>query len=124
MVNSYVLSLIPGDEKIYLSVESICKVDEVVNIDSSWLTTEFLNNIRCSRLLDHKLVLKKGVSIMLMRNIDVSSRLYNESRLIVEKLGSNIIGAKIITGENFGKRVYIPCMNLIPFDQGLLIKFQ
>lgn len=123
-VNDYILSMIPGEEKEYLSCDSICKVDEEIGVDVEWLTTEFLNDIRCSGIPNHRLVLKKGVPVMLLRNIDMSSGLCNGTRLIVDELGVNVIGAKVITGNHAGDKVYIPRMNLVPSDSCIPVKFQ
>ncbi|XP_020972585.1 uncharacterized protein LOC107627278 [Arachis ipaensis] len=89
-----------------------------------WFTPEFRNDIKCSGLPNHKLTLKSGVAVMLLRNINQTSSLCNGTRLIVNELGSNIIGVMVVTGRNIGDKVYIPRMNLIPSNSGLPFKFQ
>jgi ATP-dependent DNA helicase PIF1 len=123
-INDYVLALFPGDSKEYLSCDSIAKCDDDVGVDCRWITTEFLNEIKCSGLPNHKLNLKIGVVIMLMRNINVSSGLCNGTRLIVNYMGTNVIGAQIVTGTNIGDVVYISRYNLIPSDPNVSISFQ
>jgi ATP-dependent DNA helicase PIF1 len=123
-INDYVLALFPGDSKEYLSCDSIAKCDDDVGVDCRWITTEFLNEIKCSGLPNHKLNLKIGVVIMLMRNINVSSGLCNGTRLIVNYMGTNVIGAQIVTGTNIGHVVYISRYNLIPSDANVSISFQ
>ncbi|XP_057719396.1 uncharacterized protein LOC130933800 [Arachis stenosperma] len=123
-VNDFVLTIFPGMEKEYLSSDTTCQADENEDVKQEWFTPEFLNNIKCSGLLNHKLTLKPGVAVMLLRNIDQTSGLRNGTRLIVNKLGSNVIGATVVTGRNIGDKVYIPRMNLIPSDSGLPFKFQ
>ncbi|XP_072076577.1 uncharacterized protein [Arachis hypogaea] len=49
--------------------------------------------------------------------------LCNGTRLIVNELGSNVIGVTV-TGKNIGDKVYIPRMNLIPSNSGLPFKLQ
>lgn len=61
---------------------------------------------------------------MLLRNIDQASGLCNRIRLIVDELGKNIICAIVVTGNHLGEKVYIPCMNLIPSDPEMPLKFQ
>ena len=39
---------------------------------------------------------------MLLRNIDRSSGLCNGTRLIVQELGNNVIGAVVVTGNYIG----------------------
>jgi ATP-dependent DNA helicase PIF1 len=123
-INDYVLALFPGDSKEYLSCDSIAKCDDDVGVDCRWITTEFLNEIKCSGLPNHKLNLKIGVVIMLMRNINVSSGLCNGTRLIVNYMGTNVIGAQIVTGTNIGDVIYISRYNLIPSDANVSISFQ
>ncbi|XP_057432073.1 uncharacterized protein LOC130724815 [Lotus japonicus] len=74
-------------------------------------------------LPDHKLLVKVGAPVMLMRNLDISAGLCNGTRLIVEHLCPNVIGAIVITGTHIGTKVFIPRMNLMPSDPTMPIKF-
>ena len=47
-VNEYMMSRIPGEEKEYLSSDSVCRSGENSDVQSEWLTTEFLNGIKSS----------------------------------------------------------------------------
>ncbi|XP_057444945.1 uncharacterized protein LOC130737204 [Lotus japonicus] len=123
-INQYVLSRSPGEEKVYLSSDSVVKVDEDMNIEANWITIEFLNSIKGSGLPDHKLCLKVGVPIMLMRNIDVARGLCNGTRLIVDKLRPNLIYGRVINGNRAGSMAYIPRMSIVPSDGGLHVKIQ
>jgi ATP-dependent DNA helicase PIF1 len=123
-VNDHIMSLLPNEDKEFLSCDTICKCDEDVGIDRRWITTEFLNEIKCSGLPNHRLHFKIGVPVMLMRNIDISSGLCNGTRLIVTELGKNFIGATIVNGPHKGENVYIPRMNLIPSESNVAIVFQ
>ncbi|XP_072060310.1 uncharacterized protein [Arachis hypogaea] len=123
-VNDFVLTIFPRMEKEYLSSDTTYQVDENENVQQEWFTPEFLNDIKCLGLPNHKLTLKAGVTVMLLRDIDQTSGLCNGSRLIVNELGNNIIGATVMTGRNIGDKVYILRMNLIPSDLGLPFKFQ
>lgn len=69
-VNNFILSLIPGEEVTYLSSDSPCQSDQQENAQAEWFTTEFLNDIKCSRIPNHCVKLKVGVPIMFLRNID------------------------------------------------------
>jgi ATP-dependent DNA helicase PIF1 len=123
-INDYVLALMPGEPKEYLSCDSIQKCDDDVGVDYRWITTEFLNEIKCSGMPNHKLIHKVGALIMLLRNIDVSSGLCNGTSLIVNYVGTNVIGAQIATGTNIGEVVYIHRQNLIPSDANVSISFR
>ncbi|XP_057730010.1 uncharacterized protein LOC130945295 [Arachis stenosperma] len=67
---------------------------------------------------NHVLKLKKCAPIILLRNIDQANGLCNGTRLIVQDLGDNIIGAAIVSGSNIGVKAFIPRMNLVPSDSG------
>lgn len=98
--------------------------DEGHETQGEWFTTEFLNDIKCSGVPNHVLTLKVGVPVMLMRNIDQANGLCNGTRLMVNELCQNVIGATVITGKNIGDKIYIPRMNLIPSDPSFPFKFQ
>jgi len=122
-VNKLIISQIPGDEVEYLSSDSVCHSDEDTEVEGGWFTTEFLNEIKCSGIPNHRLVLKVGVPVMLMRNIDQSAGLCNGTRLLITGLGKNVISATVLTGTNIGDKILLARMNLIPSDPGLPFKF-
>ncbi|KAK9724272.1 hypothetical protein RND81_05G060200 [Saponaria officinalis] len=124
LVNDYVLSLIPGEEKIYLSSDEICKEDSNTSVQQLF-STECLNTLRCSGLPNHVLKLKVGATVMLLRNIDQSSGLCNGTRLVVTNLGSRVIGATVISGSSVGEKVLIPRISLTPSDTNKFpVKFE
>lgn len=49
---------------------------------------------------------------MLLRNLDQSEGLSNETRLIVKKLANHVIKTNIMSGKNSGKLIYIPQMSM------------
>ncbi|XP_016206524.1 uncharacterized protein LOC107646893 [Arachis ipaensis] len=59
-----------------------------------------LVKITCLGIPNHVLKLKKGAPIILLRNIDQANGLCNRTRLIVQDLGDNIIGAEVVSGSN------------------------
>ncbi|XP_062182104.1 ATP-dependent DNA helicase PIF1-like [Phragmites australis] len=107
-VNSYVLSLVPGDEKEYLSCDTIYKSADTVGDADLLYPVEFLNSVELNNFPQHRLVLKKGVPIMLLRNLSQMEGLCNGTRLIVTNLAELVIEAVIITGTNLEHVVYIP----------------
>ncbi|XP_045792116.1 uncharacterized protein LOC123886886 [Trifolium pratense] len=113
-INSYVLTLIPGESKDYYSCDSIDRSDVNDCQIFETLTPEFLNSLRTSGLPNHKITLKIGTPIMLMRNLDPSEGLCNGTRLIVTKLANHVIEARIISGKNIGGVLYIPKMKMSP----------
>ncbi|XP_057720223.1 uncharacterized protein LOC130934697 [Arachis stenosperma] len=123
-INNYIVDLLPGEEKNYLSADSICGSDAYSDVDVDWITVEFLNQIRCSGLPNHSLKLKIGVPIILLRNIDPAGGLCNGTRLVVRDLGTNVIGADIVSGSKVGDKVFITRMSMIPSDTVIPFKFQ
>ena len=73
---------------------------------------EYLNTLNANNFPCHKLKLKVGVPIMLLRNLNQSLGLCNGTRLIITNLGHNVIEALIITGTHTGQTTYIPRINL------------
>lgn len=111
-INSYMLTLLPQQPKEYLSADSISKCLDTCNDADILYPTEYLNTLNANNFPQHKLILKVGVPIMLLRNLNQSIGLCNGTRLIVTNLGDNIIEAIIVTGSNIGEKVYIPRINL------------
>ncbi|XP_020876690.1 ATP-dependent DNA helicase PIF1-like [Arabidopsis lyrata subsp. lyrata] len=122
-VNNYIMDLLPGESHQYYSSDKICSSDSSRTRDDG-ISTEYLNSIRCSGLPNHLLKLKKGVLIMLLRNLDQQYGLCNGTRLQITRLGKQIIEAKVLTGNNIGKKVYLPRMLLIPTDSRLPFRLQ
>ena len=115
-VNEEVLQLLPGEEKIYDSA------DEVVSDgddETDQYTVEFLNSITPSGMPPHRLKLKVGAVVMLLRNLDLKKGLCNGTRLVVKALHNKVIDAEVVTGVASGKRVFIPRIQLTPSDTGL-----
>jgi hypothetical protein len=123
-VNNFVMDLMPREEKEYLICDTVLKCDEDVGIYRRWTTTDFLNDIKCYGMPNHKLHLKIGVPVMLLRNIDVSSGLCNGTRLTTVMLGKNVISARVVSGPHSGEVVYITRTNLVPSDANVSITFQ
>jgi len=106
-VNEYMMSLIPGEEKKYLSSDSVCRSGENSDVQSEWFTMEFLNGIKSSEIPNNRLKLMVECPVMLMRNIDQANGLCNGTRLTVTPLGKSTIAATVITGKRAGTRVFI-----------------
>jgi ATP-dependent DNA helicase PIF1 len=107
-VNDILFSMVPGDETIFQSCDSICKtLDHMADSDLLY-PPEFLHKIDPPNFPRHEIALKIGVPVMLLRNINQSIGLCNGTRLMITRLGEWVLEAKIITGSNVGERVCIP----------------
>jgi hypothetical protein len=111
-VNNAILESLSEELHTYLSADSLAPTNGAsvaigVSMDSLY-PMEFLNTLQFSGIANHKLELKVGVLILLLHNLNQSIGLCNGTRLIVKRLGQRVIEAEIITGNNVGKRVFIP----------------
>ncbi|GAU38772.1 hypothetical protein TSUD_279250 [Trifolium subterraneum] len=114
-----------GDGKTtYLSYDSPCHANANSDTPDDIHTPEFLNTINASGIPNHKLRLKVRAPIMLLRNIEQSLGLCNDTRLIVTKLGTYVIEGRVISDSNIGEKVFIPRLSLTPSDKRIPFKFQ
>ncbi|KAI3914985.1 hypothetical protein MKW98_020532 [Papaver atlanticum] len=107
-INSHVLASIPGEEHTYLSADSIGPESSEYHSSIVFYDKEFLNKHEESGIASHKLTLKLGVPIMLLRNLNQVDGLCNGTRLIVTQLNKTVIEAEILTGPGVGNTVFIP----------------
>ncbi|MCL7023229.1 hypothetical protein MKW94_007098, partial [Papaver nudicaule] len=101
-INDYMIAMIPGKEYELLTVVLFPE--------------EFLNDIETSGMPSHRLCLKEGVPIMLLRNLDQTEGLCNGTRMVVKHVGTHVIQATVLTGKATGKTVLIPRIVLAPTD--------
>ncbi|KAL7596801.1 hypothetical protein Lser_V15G30668 [Lactuca serriola] len=81
-INDRLLNKFLGDEGEYFSSDNICEFEFVHDqFDSNLYSPDVLNGLKVSGLPNHKLVLKIGVPVMLLRNIDQKNGLCNDTRL-------------------------------------------
>ncbi|XP_015970404.1 uncharacterized protein LOC107493885 [Arachis duranensis] len=65
-VNNKMTAGLPGQERVYLSSDSVYAEKENMKFELDAFSSEILNGINCSGLPPHKLVLKVGAPIMLL----------------------------------------------------------
>nr|XP_015637912.1 uncharacterized protein LOC107280855 [Oryza sativa Japonica Group] len=111
-INNYTIDLLPGESRIYLSCDTISKCSEQIPDFDLLYPPEFLNSINATNFPTHKLVLKEGVVVMLLRNLNQSIGLCNGTRLLVTALGERILQCTILTRSIIGETVYIPRITL------------
>ncbi len=118
-VNNAILESLSKELHMYLNTNSLTPIEEGasaavgVSMDSLY-PVEFLNTLQFSGIANHKLELKMGVPILLLRNLNQLIGLCNGTKLIVKRLGERVIETEIVTGNNVGKRVFIPCIIMSP----------
>ncbi|XP_056857211.1 LOW QUALITY PROTEIN: uncharacterized protein LOC130506557 [Raphanus sativus] len=123
MINDYMLDRLDGEEKIYLSADSIDPRDKG-SVNNEALGPDFLNTIKVSGLPNHCLRLKVGCPVMVLRNCEPSAGLMNGTRLQITQLMDFMVQARIITGENVGHLVDIPRLLITPSDTRLPFKMR
>ncbi|GFT18620.1 ATP-dependent DNA helicase [Trichonephila clavipes] len=93
LLNQRMLDKIPGESQTYISINTVCNPDEVVNYP-----TEFLNSISVPGLPPHKLELKICVPFILLRNLN-PPKLCNGTRAVSSVIAKkNVIEGRIISG--------------------------
>ncbi|RCN39175.1 hypothetical protein ANCCAN_14900 [Ancylostoma caninum] len=108
-INIQIQDQLPGTATTYESIDTVVDSEQAV-----YYPAEFLNSLEPPGMPPHKLVLKVGSPIMLLRNID-PPKLCNGTRLCVKKLMPNVIEATILTGKS-REDVFIPRIPMIPTD--------
>ncbi|KAD4981855.1 hypothetical protein E3N88_18526 [Mikania micrantha] len=93
-INDQLLSMFPRAENEYLSSDSICESEHLhANFDHNLCSPDVLNRLKLYGLPNHKLQLKVGVPVMLLRNIDQRNCLCNGTRLQIISLEDRVIEA-------------------------------
>ena len=108
-LNNNILRLLNGKEKTYYSIDyathkGVDQTDDNIHLN---FPIETLNKVK-EGLAPHELKLKVNAIVMLIRNLSINDGLCNDTRLKNTKLFEYNIEAEIITGDNIGKKVFIP----------------
>ncbi|XP_020163675.1 uncharacterized protein [Aegilops tauschii subsp. strangulata] len=112
-INDHILALVPTDSRDYMSYDSIDDSSDSVRDKDVYYPIEYLNATKIINFPNHRLTLKVGIPIMLLRNLSQANGLCNGTRLIVKELGDRLIEAVIMTGSHVGDTVYIPRIELL-----------
>lgn len=115
-INKKVLDLFHGNTVTYLSSDSI---DDSSDEDNQHYPIEFLNECTPSGMPVHKMSLKIGAIIMLIRNLNTKRGLCNGTRLIITDLKPNLIIASVLAGSAENQVVFIPRVDLAPTNPDL-----
>jgi ATP-dependent DNA helicase PIF1 len=108
-INDTIQEYLTGEAKNYLSADSAFQ-DGGVRDDS--IPQEYLNTLTLAGMPSHELTLKVDCPVILLRNLNSARGLCNGTRLIVTKLRSKVIEAKILTGSHAGRLALIPRISL------------
>ncbi|XP_033133939.1 uncharacterized protein LOC103833495 [Brassica rapa] len=118
-INAYTISNPDGDSRDYYSCDSFEISDTQSDQNDALYAIEYLNALEFSGLPSHKLTLKVGAPVMLLRNINQTKGLCNGTRMILNYVGERVLMADIITGSHAGQEVLIPRIVLLHDDTKL-----
>lgn len=110
IINEKLLNAFDSPKMEYSSIDTVLQTEEATHYP-----VEFLNSLNPPGFPPHKLLLKIGAPVMLLRNFK-PPKLCNGTRLRIKALKRNIIEAIIITGCGKGESVFIPRIPLIPTE--------
>ncbi|MFY7752452.1 MAG: hypothetical protein ACOVQU_11725, partial [Exiguobacterium acetylicum] len=108
-INFLMTERLPGDE---------IRMESADAFDSDYVNTgiphEYLTTLNPAGLPPHLLILKAGMPLILLRNLNPSEGLCNGTKLCLKTIHNYIIEADVIGGQHNGKRVLIPRIVLKP----------
>ena len=108
-INTMMIKRFPGDEIHIESADAL--TDEYQNTN---VPNEYLTSLNPPGLSLHLLILKKGMPLILLRNLNPSQGLCNGTKLCLRVVHNYIIEVEIIGGQHNGKVVCIPRILLKP----------
>ena len=119
-VNAAVTERFPGESVQLLSADSLS--DDADELD---IPGEYLNTLCAPGFPPHRLVVKPGMPLMLLRNLSATDGLCNGTRLIAGRvLSPRLLEATIACGKNAGSHVLIPRLPLQPPDDAFAFRWQ
>ena len=84
---------------------------------------EVMNALTPSGFPQHRLRLRVGAVVILLRNLDVQAGLANGIRLRVQDISPNILRCEILTGERAGTTVFVPRIVMEAKGRGVPVAF-
>ncbi|GJR16421.1 DNA helicase, partial [Tanacetum coccineum] len=124
MINAHVLSLVNRQQHVYLNLDEAMPHRNDGGETELLYPPEYLNSLNFAGFPPHRLELKVGAPIILLRNLNISGGLCNGTRLIVTQLLNKVIEARIITGTRISEKVFLPRIPLINRDLQLPFIFK
>ncbi len=122
-INCKILGQFPGAEMVFYSADTIKDNDGHGAQGILMYPVEYLNSINCSGLPLHKLSLKPGCPVMVLRNLNSGQGVCNGSRGILTRARTRVLGSPPVDRENAGSLVFIPRIGIEPTETQIPFKF-
>lgn len=113
-VNTRVLSILPGEERTYLSADSYEQESGADANEPLNLPVEFLRTLNTSGLPLGELHLKTGCPLILLRNLSPARGLCNGTRMTLLRMSPKVLEVRLMGGEHDGEITFIPRITLTP----------
>ncbi|UYV73502.1 hypothetical protein LAZ67_10003841 [Cordylochernes scorpioides] len=107
-INNALLDKLGGTFHHYVSIDFIDIQSDNLEQDQLNYPVEFLNSITLSGMPQHKLNIKVGAIVILLKNVNTKRGLCNGTRMIVTELKTNLIYCEVLSGPAKNEIVYIP----------------
>ena len=109
-LNAILNDMLPGTGDIFSSSDTLENDEDLLRFN-----TEYLNTLLPNGFPPHILVLKPGMPLMLLRNLNPRQGLCNGSRLVYERsLNSKVLQCKLVGSD---RTVLIPRITFVPKDK-------
>jgi ATP-dependent exoDNAse (exonuclease V) alpha subunit len=121
-INEEMLRQFPGEEREFLSADSVKNNGENGNDDLLY-PVEYLNSVNCSGMPLAKLKFKVGCPVMILRNLNPGEGVCNGSRGIVTRMSNSVLEVRLLTGSHAGKTTFIPRLSITPSSTQVPFEF-
>jgi hypothetical protein len=114
VINQDVLHRMAGEEKTFVSADSVDKeagADEDLN---EALPVEFFRALDTSGLPPGELAVKPGCPLILLRNLSPTHGLCNGTRMVLLRSSGRVLEVRLIGGDHDGEIAMIPRITLTP----------
>ena len=112
-INDLITDSFPGKPAVLTSSDDLINAN-----DFQRYNIEYLNTLSPTGLPNHRLFIKPGMPLMLMRNLNPKMGLCNGTRLIFNKVHNiHLLECSIVGGEHNTRKVLIPRVTLKPKDR-------
>lgn len=106
-MNSIMLNKIPGEPFVSVSI------DEIDEQFEDPMSVDVLNAYDANGFPYHRLSLKIGQPVMVIRNLSVAQGICNGTRLLIIAISGHLLRCKILTGPRIGDVVGVPRIKLL-----------